>query len=345
MRHSVTLAVLIGLAAVCLPLMFSLAVPCAVFSAMPEEAPAEPALPSWGEEIPEAVRAAALVPDLVLDEEPCDWRPAVAGIFVPAVKDCKRAREAVLAIAENIGELTGVYYSMERSKPCMNALEALKEKKVSCTGQSVLLTCALRSVGIPARAVGVWTWNHVRGNHTWVEAYFEGGWHMVEFNEKDFNTPWVMEAIGMLEPGSTKLPQLVLARSVGTAAENELPFPTPWNMEAKLAAEDVTERYTALARDWYAQNGVPADRQKLMVDVQPRSDKPRALLLEDEAGKELARTPLPTTKDDVRQFATLLLPRGGENAAFFLRIEGTEAKIPVKPTETPVQTLHLVAKL
>ncbi len=290
-----------------------------------------PAFP-WSETIPPEVAACALTPDRVLDERPCDWRPVLAPLFRPLVENCATAREATLALASRIGETTGVIYSRERRHPCMNALEALEEKKVSCTGQSILLACALRSVGIPARAVGVRTWNHVAGNHTWVEAWFEGGWHMIEFNEKDFNTPWVMEAIGMLDPARST--QRVLAARPGGA----LRFPTVWSLWGKVDAEDVTDRYLALAREWYATSGVPADCQRLMVDVLPRPADPRPVLLENEAGEELARATLPVATDDFRKFATLLLPREG---ACYLRLEGQDRRIPVSPTPAAVQLLRL----
>ncbi len=286
--------------------------------------------PSWREDVPAHVEASALLPDRVLNEEPCDWRPQLEPLFRPVVKDCRSAREATLAIASRLGELTGVYYDKGRRHPCMNALESLQEKKVSCTGQSILLVCALRSVGIPARAVGVRTWNHVPGNHTWAEAWFEGAWHMVEANEKDFNTPWVMEAIGMLNAGS----QRVLAVQPGGA----LLFPTVWNPQSQVPAEDVTERYLALARDWYARHGVPEGYQKLMVDVHPRRNEPRYLLLEDAEGNELARAALPTASDDMRRFATLMLPR---DRACSLRMEGTDCRYQLKTDESAVQILRL----
>ena len=154
----------------------------------------------WSQAAPEHIRQAAVLPDRVMDETPCDWRPILSQIFPPMVKECRNAREAALQIAANIGAVTGAYYSTERRKHNMNALEALAEKKISCTGQSILLVCALRSVDIPARAVGVHTWNHIEGNHTWAEAWIDGEWQMIEFNEHDFNTPWVMEYIGMLNP-------------------------------------------------------------------------------------------------------------------------------------------------
>ncbi len=331
MRRSVTIAALTGLSAICLPFFGVMAtMPAALHPLAAEEQP--PAAGAWGESIPDAIRHSALEAETVLGETPCNWRPVLEPIFRPAVANCRSAREATLAIASRIGELTGVYYDMGRRHPCMNALEALAEKKVSCTGQSILLVCALRSVGIPARAVGIATWNHVRGNHTWVEAWFEGQWHMVEFNEKDFNTPWVMEAIGMLAADHPL--QRILAVQPGGSHR----FPTVWDMAAAPEAEDVTPRYQRLARLWYAQNGVPQDCQKLMADALPRSSHPRTLLLENAEGRELARTPLPTTADDVRRFATLLLPRSGE---YFLRVEGTAQRLPVRATESAVQLLQL----
>ncbi len=294
--------------------------------------PALAELPLREEQPPAEIRAAALAPERVLDELPCDWRPVLEPIFRPVIRDCRSTREAVLTIASRLGELTGVYYDTGRRKPNMNALEALAEKKVSCTGQSILLVCALRSVGIPARAVGIGTWNHVQGNHTWVETWFDGGWHMVEANEKDFNTPWVMEAIGMLDPSRPQ--QRVFAVQEG----GSFCFPAPWNLSAPVAAEDVTERYLALARKWYAQNGVPEDCQRLLVDVRPRFLLPRAIQLEDEAGVLLARSYLPTPRDDMRQFARILLPR---NKNCYLRIEGTNQRYPLKANAAAVQTFYL----
>jgi len=283
----------------------------------------------WEDEAPEEIRRMALTPNLVLNEKPSAWRAPLAALFRPLVKDCSSAREAVLKIASEMTQVTGVYYSMERRHPVMNPLEALEEKKVSCTGQSILLVCALRSVGIPARAVGVLTWNHVRGNHTWCEAWFDGAWHMIEFNERDFNTPWVMESIGMLDPDRPE--QRIYAVYPGGA--ERFPFDD-------IPAENVTPRYMELARAWYSHNGLPSDRQRLMVSIQPRPETPLLLLLEDEEGKEIDRAELPTLRDDVRRFATLILPREGR---YYLRLSGTESRLPVEATPEPVRVLMLSA--
>ena len=287
----------------------------------------------WSDNVPADIAASSLHHDQVVDEIPCNWRPVVKPLFAPRVAHCKSAREAVLHIAANIGAITGVYYTPNRRKHNMNALEALTEKKVSCTGQSVLLVCALRSVDIPARAVGVLTWNHVRGNHTWVEAWFDGEWHMIEFNEKDFNTSWVMENIGML--CTSKPMQRIRA---ATPAGKQWWIPLPFQKSPNFKADDVTERYVKLARKWYEENGLPAHSQRLLVNVPNRREQAPILELVNSEGVVISAGKLPTTSDDMRYFTRLELPRSGTH---FFRINGSNQLTPVRATDAPVQIISL----
>ncbi len=290
-----------------------------------------PAFAQWQQDIPEDVRRHYLENDRVLSEEPCDWRKPVGDIFRPAVSHCQSAREAVLYIAAHMTELTGAYYSAERRRQDMNAMEALAEKKISCTGQTILMVCAFRAVGIPARAVGIPTWNHVRGNHTWPEVWLDGRWQMIEFNEKDFNTGWVMENIGMLDPDHPW--QRILVQH----PEGRLVFPVGTMEQQPVKAQDATERYRNLAAEWYANNGLPPDRQRLMVDLHPRSDDARAVQLVSADGTVLETKPLPTTRDDMRKFAAFSLPRQGQ----FYLVFPDKSTFPVQATQAPVQLLRL----
>lgn len=286
----------------------------------------------WSHTAPQETEQQFLLPDRVLHENKCDWRPVITPIAQELVKNCRTAGEAVLALAGGLQQATGVHYSTERRTHLMNALEALEEKKVSCTGQSILLVCALRAVGIPARAVGIATWNHVEGNHTWAEAWFDGAWHMIEYNEKDFNTPWVMESIGMIDPG--KPAQHILA----AAPQGRYLFLPAFIMDRIfLPAEDVTERYIETAREWYAAADLPADSRRVLVyvDIEHRSDTPRMVQIEDAAGNTVAAAPLPGKQDDIRNAARLTLPREG---TYYLHIEGQE-RHPLPPCDTPVQVL------
>lgn len=292
---------------------------------------AECIFPWERETLPADVVRTALQPDWVFCEAPCDWREQVSGIFRPLVRDCSTAREAVLKIASQMTAVTGVYYSMERRKANMNALEALSEKKVSCTGQSILLVCALRSVGIPARVAWVMSWNHVPGNHTWVEVWVDGDWRMIEFNEHDFNTPWVMEGIGML---NTSRPEQRVYAVAGGSLEKTLPLSCA--TVSSLEVVDVTARYEQLARQWYAENGHRADCQRVLVDIQPRCDVSEPIELVDEQGKIVARASLPTSCDDVREFASLFLPRTGKHV---LRTPTGSREL--EATQQPVRIIRL----
>lgn len=282
---------------------------------------------AWEMPVPEDIARDYLQSDRVIDELPCDWREPLRAIFLPAVQHCQSAEEAALSIASRMTELTGAYYSTERRKPNMNALEALAEKKISCTGQSVLLACALRSVGIPARAVVVLTWGHIRGNHTWTEVWLNGEWKMLEFNEKDFNTPWVMEYIGMLDPSRPE--QRVYA--ISPRSELRVGF----QRHGAFCVEDVTERYMQLAAAWYRSANIPADHQRLLVDVQPRPATPLTLYLETADGAALASAPSPTAQSDIRYFTPLNLPRLG--GPYFLRLG--DARLPLTPTSSPAQVV------
>lgn len=290
-----------------------------------------PVFAQWQQEIPQDVRQNYLESDRVLSEDACDWRKPVGDIFKPAVSHCSTAREAVLHIAAHMTELTGAYYSAERRRQDMNALEALAEKKISCTGQTILMVCAFRSVGIPARAVGIPTWNHVRGNHTWPEVWLDGKWQMIEFNEKDFNTGWVMENIGMLDPEHPW--QRILVQH----PKGRLIFPVGDMKNHPVNAFDATERYRALAAEWYAKSGLPANRQRLMLDLQPRSEQPLPVQLVAADGTVLETQPLPTTRDDMRKFATFSLPREGE---YYLKFPD-DSTFPVQANTAPVQLLRL----
>ena len=290
----------------------------------------------WSNAAPAEIAAAAITPDTVMDEIPCDWRAELAPLVAPLVKDCTTAREAVLAISTGLGKATGAYYSKERSKHNMNVLETLREKKISCTGQSILLVCALRSVGIPARAAGVHTWNHIQGNHTWAEAWFDGAWHMIEMGERDFNTPWVMEYIGMLAPRNPF--QRILA---STPDGQTTWWPHDFAGKEGLAnfpAEDVTERYMQLSRRWYAKAGIPENTQRILIDLQPRPDKAAVVELVNESNDVISCGQLPTSRDDMRYFTRLSMPREGSH---YIRLQGANERVRLLPTPSPVQIIRL----
>lgn len=289
-------------------------------------------VPAWEQQIPAEVNRQFLHHGAIGMETPCAYREQLRKLFLPLVRECKTAREAVLKVASNMTKTTGVYYSTNRRHAIMNTQEALAEKMVSCTGQSILLAGALRSLGIPARLVVVSTWNHVSGNHTWCEAWFDGGWHMIEFNERDFNTPWVMESVAMLDP---KHPFQRIYAIKGPGTKHIYPYTELSGM--RLAVEDVTDRYMQLAQRHL---GNP-EMQRVMVDLHPRQDAPRHVEVLTMDGQVLERAALPTTRDDMRKFAVLNVPRKGK---YMLKLPRERPAIMLHPTEPPAQVLRFSEK-
>ncbi len=290
----------------------------------------------WSNASPAEIAASSVTPDTVVDEIPCDWRPVLTPLIEPLVTDCATAREAVLAISTGLGNATGAYYSRERTKHNMNVLETLREKKISCTGQSILLVCALRSVGIPARAVGVHTWNHIKGNHTWAEAWFDGAWHMIEMGERDFNTPWVMEYIGMLNPRHP-FQRILAASPSGKSTWWPKKLADSGNL-TNFAAEDVTERYMQLARHWYATAGIRENTQRILIDLQPRPEIAPGVEIVNENGEVISSGQLPTSRHDMRYMTRLTMPRTGNH---YLRLTGSAERTPIRQTAAPAQILRV----
>lgn len=290
----------------------------------------------WTQDIPADIARSFVDANQFIDEKPCDWRATVQAIMLPAIKDCKTVQEAVQAIAPNMGKLTGVYYSVERSAACLNPLQSLSEKKASCTGLSILFAASMRSVGIPCRLAGVLSWNHTPGNHTWTEVWFDGAWHMIEFDRAEYNTAWVMEAVSMLD--TTEWSQRVMALNPDAPADPMNFFPLPWNIaNHDVRAEDVSARYMELAKEWYATQDRPDNKQQLMIDLLPRQAEDSKVQLCNGNGEVLGEGLLPKPKDDMRQMLQLYLPKDEENC--YLQFEDGTV-IPVQCSEAPVQILR-----
>ncbi len=315
----------------------------------------------WAKKTPWDIYANNVLPYATVTEERDEWRERFHKTFTPIVTNCKTATEATLAIAKNIQETIHVKYSTARRAPNQGIKESLESGLVSCTGQSILLIAALRSVGIPARMVGVLCWTHVRGNHSWVEAWCDGEWKMIEYNEKDFNTPWVMAAVGRLDPRCAA--NRVLATSWEKSPTGDF-FPMVWEMkfnrltgdyyftdDAKcIHAVDVSKRYAKLAADWMAKQPGYVPGTTFMVDVSFRLERrihrvPLPVTLTSAQGKVIAEGTTPGPEADLGKMLELRLPKDVQHATLSITMpDGSIQKIPVTHTDAPVQTLHLGLK-
>lgn len=314
----------------------------------------------WAQNTPWEVYQNDVLPYAVVNEDRCDWRQQFLEKFAPHVADCKTGTEATLKIASIIGDILKVGYSVQRNKPHQGVDESLKSGKVSCTGQSILLVCALRSIGIPARMAGILSWNHIRGNHSWVEAWCDGEWQMIEYNEKNFNTPWVMHNLTMID--ETKPMNNVIATSWSkNSQEPELFFPMIW--EAKVNTKtssivfpqearsvpgiNVTKRYGKLAKAWYEQQADKTPGSELLIELTELKDNQTHRIeakatLSDEQGKTIAEGTTPSSTADMRQFLILKLPQDVQTATLTITHPESDQTFTqtVKHTQAPLQIIR-----
>jgi hypothetical protein len=105
--------------------------------------------------------------------------------------------------------------------------QVIQAKQASCTGESVFLVAAMRSVGIPARIAGVPHWNKGPdacpdgdssppcGNHNWVEAFDGNDWVFVDQNSglDTVNQAWFFPSLTNQLPGNGDKQHMIYASS------------------------------------------------------------------------------------------------------------------------------------
>jgi hypothetical protein len=195
----------------------------------------------WGSSIPDDIFLNDVLPYANVDEERDAWRKELYELCMPLVKDCKTPTEAVQILNVKVFEKLKVRYSTQRKKPHQSPKESIEIGVASCTGLSILLSDACRSVGIPARLVGTPLWTNKTGNHTWVEIW-DNGWHFTgacEPDPKGLDRGWF---IGNASQAKKDVPEHAIYAA--SFQKTKVAFPRIWAPNKKeVYAENVTERY------------------------------------------------------------------------------------------------------
>ena len=130
----------------------------------------------WRERVPAEVFFDAVLPYASVNERRDRWRADFHSRFAPLVAETTSPAQAAAILNQEIFGRLGVKYSTKRPKADQSPYESIEAGMASCTGLSVLLIDACRSVGVPARFVGTPLWSDGSGNHSWVEVW-DDGWH------------------------------------------------------------------------------------------------------------------------------------------------------------------------
>jgi len=195
----------------------------------------------WGKKTPEHIFFDAVLPYANLNERRDNWRKDFYERFLPIVKDSKSAYEAAVLLNHKIFEMVGVVYSTDRPKADQSPYESIQAGMASCTGLSILLIDACRSVGIPARFVGTPRWYNDSGNHSWVEIW-DDGWHYTGAAEPTgdkLDEVWFSEMASKAKKGNMKYGIFAV-----TWEDSDHYFPMDWLPSIKkYNGIDITDRY------------------------------------------------------------------------------------------------------
>ena len=181
-----------------------------------------------------------VLPYANIDEPRDPWREEFFELCQPIVANCKTPGEAAQKINATLFGQLSVKYSTARKRANQSPKESIEQGLASCTGLSILLADACRSVGVPARLAGIPSWKNKKGNHTWVEVW-DDGWQFTgaaEPNPQGLNRTWFQGDAALADPNS-KLHSIYAASFQRT----ETAFPMVWSPEKRVFAENVTYRY------------------------------------------------------------------------------------------------------
>ena len=197
----------------------------------------------WKNDIPEALFFNNVLPYANINEQRDSWRTDFYEKCKPLIAGAKTPSEAAVLLNQKLFKQLNVKYSTKRNRADQGPSESIRTGLASCTGLSILLIDACRSVGIPARFVGTPLWTNKSGNHSWVEIW-DDGWHFTgacEPSGNELDNGWFK---GRAATAQTDHP----LHAIYAVSYKKTPaaFPMVWAPTNKtVSAVNVTDRYAS----------------------------------------------------------------------------------------------------
>ena len=290
---------------------------------------------SWCASLPEEIFFNDVLPYASLDETRERWRPDFYRQASEIVKNAASAGEAAQALNRELFNLINVHYNTGRKRPNQSPSESIEQGRATCTGLSIILVDACRSVGIPARVTGTPLWTNNRGNHTWTEIW-DGRWFFTgsdEYDAKGLDRGWFVGAAAKADKSD---PKYSIYASSWKKADHH--FPMVWNRRNQsVNAFNVTDRYTG-------GQSAKADPHEVSLRVRDRKGGERIEVkaeLIDGWDRIVSGVVTKAGRADMNDVAALSCrPQTTE----WLRLtrDGESKRIPLRRTTTGAVTLDLV---
>lgn len=200
----------------------------------------------WAKAIPDSLFLNDVLPYVSLNETRENWRKDFYERFSKYVANCQTIFEAIDSVNRNIRDEVMVDYNTKREKPDQSPSESIRQGMASCSGLSILLTDALRAVGIPSRVAGTPNWHDKRGNHNWSEVWADGKWYFTEYYPNQLDRAWFLADAGKADKNNPE--HAIYASSF---QPTEISFPLVWDSTIMyVPAENVTDRYVDIYNNY-----------------------------------------------------------------------------------------------
>lgn len=262
----------------------------------------------WAKSIPEDVFLNNVLPYASLNERRDDWRKDFYQRFTKHTEGKTTLLEAILAVNSSVRDEVKVEYNTKRKKPDQSPYESMEINMASCTGLSILLTDAFRSVGIPARVSGTPAWTTKRGNHNWVEVWTspEKQWQFTEYypDGKGLDHGWLLADAAKANPKS--LYHSIYSSSWKPTGSH---FPLVWDRTNQdIHAVNVSDFYIQLGKP---ENVNPAEFCELRIEFLDGNGKRKAIPISLKQGNEIIKNDVtPSAVDDMNRYLTITVKRG-----------------------------------
>eukprot|EP01084_Bolivina_argentea_P070670 128505_1 len=198
-----------------------------------------------------------VLPYATLSEARENWRKYFFDFLTPYIVNMTLGNPKLNSIdiflwfINNQNNLFNIQFKSGSTPSSYSPFEVLSYGYGSCTGYSLFVTAALRSIGIPTRVVGTPQWvsncTGTPGNHNWIEIYDQNGyWSFMDAVNLEgyttINTSWFYPNWTNCQiPGS--LNHSIYASSFAPT-DNKTYFVMEWEYDAKyVPAYDVTNNY------------------------------------------------------------------------------------------------------
>ncbi|MFO0925098.1 MAG: transglutaminase-like domain-containing protein [Pirellulales bacterium] len=273
----------------------------------------------WKSQIDEELFLNGILPYANVSERRDAWRKDFRNRFLPLVEGAKSPGEAAAKLNQTIYGMLDVKYSAQRKKADQSPYESIEYHTASCTGLSILLIDACRSVGVPARFVGTPLWSDRSGNHSWVEVWNDGDWHFTGACEPAGNR--LDEGWFIARASEAKVDEPRHAICAVSFKKTPLLFPMVWDRSgARSYAINVTSRYTNKKVE--LEEGKIRIRLRV-IDPTHRQRIATMVTVSDEQGNKLAEAKTRDEGFDTNDHVELVV---ATNQTLKIRVEGSSSE-------------------